>query len=129
MDDDEGYYYTGQTPFRKPNESRLRFHARRLVSIQTLSRLEYTVEEAESKFNRALGPIELTFVGLGRLIPRCFLLAIVVRVDICSVVLFQLEHAWVCLLPFFSFSCVSKQRNNTANGILDPSDRSFFALD
>ncbi|KAG0337860.1 hypothetical protein BG000_004870 [Podila horticola] len=65
MDDDEGYYYTGQTPFRKPNESKLRFHARRLVAIQTLSRLEYTVEEAESKFNRALGPVELTFVGLG----------------------------------------------------------------
>ncbi|KAF9555799.1 hypothetical protein BGW38_009220 [Lunasporangiospora selenospora] len=60
----EGYYYTGQTPFRKPNESSLRFHARRLVSIQTLARLEYTVEEAESKFNRALGPVELTFVGL-----------------------------------------------------------------
>lgn len=65
MDDDEGYYYTGQTPFRKPNESKLHYHARRLVSIQTLSRLEYTVEEAESKFNRALGPVELTFVGLG----------------------------------------------------------------
>ncbi|KAG0024869.1 hypothetical protein BGZ82_010335 [Podila clonocystis] len=68
MDDDEGYYYTGQTPFRKPNESKLRFHARRLVSIQTLARLEYTVEEAESKFNRALGPVELTFVGLGAVI-------------------------------------------------------------
>ncbi|KAF9409902.1 hypothetical protein BGZ94_001826 [Podila epigama] len=68
MDHDEGYYYTGQTPFRKPNESRLRFHARRLVSIQTLARLEYTVEEAESKFNRALGPIELTFVGLGAVV-------------------------------------------------------------
>ncbi|KAF9175437.1 Cationic amino acid transporter-1 [Mortierella sp. AD011] len=65
MDDDEGYYYTGQTPFRKPNESKLHYHARRLVSIQTLSRLEYSVEEAESKFNRALGPVELTFVGLG----------------------------------------------------------------
>ncbi|KAF9423034.1 Cationic amino acid transporter-1 [Entomortierella beljakovae] len=65
MDDDEGYYYTGQTPFRKPNESKLRFHARRLVSIQTLARLEYHAEEAETKFNRALGPIELTFVGLG----------------------------------------------------------------
>ncbi|KAG0368035.1 Cationic amino acid transporter-1 [Gamsiella multidivaricata] len=65
MDGDEGYYYTGQTPFRQPNESKLRYHARRLVSIQTLSRLEYTVEEAETKFNRALGPIELTFVGLG----------------------------------------------------------------
>ncbi|KAF9576555.1 hypothetical protein EC968_008033 [Mortierella alpina] len=65
MDDhDEGYYYTGQTPFRKPNESRLHFHARRLISIQTLGRLEYTVEEAETKFNRALGPVELTFVGL-----------------------------------------------------------------
>lgn len=73
MDDDEGYYYTGQTPFRKPNESKLRFHARRLVSIQTLSRLEYTVEEAESKFNRALGPVELTFVGLGtEHDPHCF---------------------------------------------------------
>ncbi|KAF9184232.1 Cationic amino acid transporter-1 [Haplosporangium sp. Z 767] len=68
MDDDEGYYYTGQTPFRKPNESKLRFHARRLVAIQTLSRLEYTVEEAETKFNRALGPIELTFVGLGAVV-------------------------------------------------------------
>ncbi|KAF9349265.1 Cationic amino acid transporter-1 [Mortierella sp. AD094] len=68
MDDDEGYYYTGQTPFRKPNESKLHFHARRLVSIQTLSRLEYTVEEAESKFNRALGPVELTFVGLGAVV-------------------------------------------------------------
>ncbi|KAF9100457.1 Cationic amino acid transporter-1 [Mortierella sp. AM989] len=68
MDDDEGYYYTGQTPFRKPNESKLRFHARRLVSIQTLSRLEYNVEEAESKFNRALGPVELTFVGLGAVV-------------------------------------------------------------
>ncbi|KAG9323055.1 hypothetical protein KVV02_004607 [Mortierella alpina] len=66
MDDhDEGYYYTGQTPFRKPNESKLHFHARRLISIQTLGRLEYTVEEAETKFNRALGPVELTFVGLG----------------------------------------------------------------
>ncbi|KAG0339209.1 hypothetical protein BG004_006917 [Podila humilis] len=61
---DEGYYYTGQTPFRKPNESKLHFHARRLISIQTLGRLEYTVEEAETKFNRALGPVELTFVGL-----------------------------------------------------------------
>ncbi|KAG0306721.1 Cationic amino acid transporter-1 [Dissophora globulifera] len=68
MDDDEGYYYTGQTPFRKPNESKLHFHARRLVSIQTLSRLEYTVEEAESKFNRSLGPVELTFVGLGAVV-------------------------------------------------------------
>ncbi|KAI1318315.1 hypothetical protein EDD11_006828 [Mortierella claussenii] len=65
MDDDEGYYYTGQTPFRKPSESKLRYHARRLVSIQTLARLEYTVEEAETKFNRSLGPVELTFVGLG----------------------------------------------------------------
>ncbi|KAF8926038.1 hypothetical protein BGZ58_000238, partial [Dissophora ornata] len=65
MDDhDEGYYFTGQTPFRKPNESTLHFHARRLISIQTLDRLEYTVEEAETKFNRALGPVELTFVGL-----------------------------------------------------------------
>ncbi|KAF9198459.1 hypothetical protein BGZ49_000717, partial [Haplosporangium sp. Z 27] len=68
MDDDEGYYYTGQTPFRKPNESKFHFHARRLVSIQTLSRLEYTVEEAETKFNRALGPVELTFVGLGAVV-------------------------------------------------------------
>ncbi|KAF9914539.1 hypothetical protein BX616_008083 [Lobosporangium transversale] len=69
MDDHEdGYYYTGQTPFRKPNESLLRFHARRLISIQTLGRLEYTVEEAETKFNRALGPAELTFVGLGAVI-------------------------------------------------------------
>jgi APA family basic amino acid/polyamine antiporter len=66
MDDDEGYYYTGQTPFRKPDESRFRYHARRLLSIQTLGRLEYTVEEAESKFNRSLGPVELTFVGLGK---------------------------------------------------------------
>ncbi|KAI9238833.1 MAG: hypothetical protein BYD32DRAFT_435418 [Podila humilis] len=64
VDHDEGYYYTGQTPFRKPNETKIRFHARRLVSIQTLGRLEYTVEEAETKFNRALGPVELTFVGL-----------------------------------------------------------------
>ncbi|KAF9109408.1 hypothetical protein BGX27_007645 [Mortierella sp. AM989] len=64
-DYDTNYYYTGQTPFRKPNESTLKFHARRLVSIQTLGRLEYNVEEAESKFNRALGPVELTFVGLG----------------------------------------------------------------
>ncbi|KAF9967967.1 hypothetical protein BGZ70_007425 [Mortierella alpina] len=65
MDDhDEGYYYTGQTPFRKHNESKLHFHARRLISIQTLGRLEYSVEEAETKFNRALGPVELTFVGL-----------------------------------------------------------------
>ncbi|KAF9344245.1 hypothetical protein BGX26_004615 [Mortierella sp. AD094] len=63
--EDYSYYYTGQTPFRKPNESTLHFHARRLISIQTLGRLEYNVEEAESKFNRALGPIELTFVGLG----------------------------------------------------------------
>ncbi|KAG0263998.1 Cationic amino acid transporter-1 [Actinomortierella ambigua] len=68
MDEDEGYYFTGQTPFRKPNESKLRFHARRLVAIQTLARLEYQVEEAESKFNRALGPVELTFVGLGAVI-------------------------------------------------------------
>ncbi|KAG0242460.1 hypothetical protein BGW41_004028 [Actinomortierella wolfii] len=68
MDEDEGYYYTGQTPFRKPNESKLHFHARRLVAIQTLARLEYQVEEAESKFNRALGPLELTFVGLGAVI-------------------------------------------------------------
>ncbi|KAF9976795.1 Cationic amino acid transporter-1 [Actinomortierella ambigua] len=68
MDEDEGYYFTGQTPFRKPNESKLHFHARRLVSIQTLARLEYQVEEAESKFNRALGPVELTFVGLGAVI-------------------------------------------------------------
>ncbi|KAF9355173.1 Cationic amino acid transporter-1 [Mortierella sp. NVP85] len=68
MDDDEGYYYTGQTPFRKPDESRFRYHARRLLSIQTLGRLEYTVEEAESKFNRSLGPIELTFVGLGAVV-------------------------------------------------------------
>ncbi|KAG0203488.1 Cationic amino acid transporter-1 [Mortierella sp. GBA30] len=68
MDDDEGYYYTGQTPFRKPNESKLHFHARRLVAIQTLARLEYTVEEAETKFNRALGPVELTFVGLGAVV-------------------------------------------------------------
>ncbi|GJJ76616.1 basic amino acid/polyamine antiporter, APA family [Entomortierella parvispora] len=67
-DNDEGYYYTGQTPFRKPNESKFRFHARRLISIQTLGRLEYTVEEAETKFNRALGPVELTFVGLGAVI-------------------------------------------------------------
>ncbi|KAG0208251.1 hypothetical protein BGX28_000716 [Mortierella sp. GBA30] len=67
-DHDEGYYYTGQTPFRKPNESKLHFHARRLISIQTLGRLEYTVEEAETKFNRALGPVELTFVGLGGVI-------------------------------------------------------------
>jgi len=67
MDDhEEGYYFTGQTPFRKPNESALHFHARRLISIQTLDRLEYTVEEAETRFNRALGPIELTFVGLGK---------------------------------------------------------------
>lgn len=66
VDHDEGYYYTGQTPFRKPNETKIRFHARRLVSIQTLGRLEYTVEEAETKFNRALGPVELTFVGLGK---------------------------------------------------------------
>ncbi|KAF9994942.1 Cationic amino acid transporter-1, partial [Modicella reniformis] len=68
MDDDEGYFYTGQTPFRKPNESKLRFHVRRLFSIQTLSRLEYTVEEAECKFNRSLGPVELTFVGLGAVV-------------------------------------------------------------
>ncbi|KAK3823555.1 MAG: cationic amino acid transporter-like protein [Benniella sp.] len=68
MDDDEGYYYTGQTPFRKPDESRFRYHARRLLSIQTLGRLEYTVEEAESKFNRSLGPVELTFVGLGAVV-------------------------------------------------------------
>ncbi|KAF9933000.1 hypothetical protein FBU30_006824 [Linnemannia zychae] len=69
MDDHlDGYYYTGQTPFRKPNESALRFHARRLIAIQTLGRLEYQVEEAETKFNRALGPIELTFVGLGAVI-------------------------------------------------------------
>ncbi|KAF9572849.1 Cationic amino acid transporter-1 [Mortierella alpina] len=68
MDDDEGYYYTGQTPFRKPNESKVRFHLRRLVAIQTLARLEYTVEEAETKFNRALGPVELTFVGLGAVV-------------------------------------------------------------
>ncbi|KAG0227216.1 hypothetical protein BGW42_003107 [Actinomortierella wolfii] len=68
MDEDEGYYYTGQTPFRKPNESKLHFHARRLVAIQTLARLEYQVEEAESKFNRALGPLELTSVGLGAVI-------------------------------------------------------------
>ncbi|KAF8958068.1 hypothetical protein BGZ46_002045 [Entomortierella lignicola] len=67
-DYDTNYYYTGQTPFRKPNESNLHFHARRLISIQTLGRLEYNVEEAESKFNRALGPIELTFVGLGAVI-------------------------------------------------------------
>jgi hypothetical protein len=68
MDDHlDGYYYTGQTPFRKPNESAFRFHARRLVAIQTLGRLEYQVEEAETKFNRALGPVELTFVGLGKL--------------------------------------------------------------
>jgi APA family basic amino acid/polyamine antiporter len=65
MDDDDGYYYTGQTPFRKPNESKLRFHARRLISIQTLARLEYNAEVAETKFNRSLGPIELTLVGLG----------------------------------------------------------------
>ncbi|KAF9319686.1 hypothetical protein BG003_008486 [Podila horticola] len=64
VDNDEGYYYTGQAPFRKQNESKLHFHARRLISIQTLGRLEYTVEEAETKFNRALGPVELTFVGL-----------------------------------------------------------------
>ncbi|KAF8941746.1 Cationic amino acid transporter-1 [Haplosporangium gracile] len=69
MDDHlDGYYYTGQTPFRKPNESAFRFHARRLISIQTLGRLEYQVEEAETKFNRALGPVELTFVGLGAVI-------------------------------------------------------------
>lgn len=66
VDNDEGYYYTGQAPFRKQNESKLHFHARRLISIQTLGRLEYTVEEAETKFNRALGPVELTFVGLGK---------------------------------------------------------------
>ncbi|KAG0370930.1 hypothetical protein BGX24_001884, partial [Mortierella sp. AD032] len=65
MDDDEGFYFTGQTPFRKPNESKLRFHARRLISIQTLARLEYNAEAAETKFNRSLGPIELTLVGLG----------------------------------------------------------------
>ncbi|KAF8939142.1 Cationic amino acid transporter-1 [Haplosporangium gracile] len=65
MDDDDGYYYTGQTPFRKPDESKLRFHARRLISIQTLARLEYNAEVAETKFNRSLGPIELTLVGLG----------------------------------------------------------------
>ncbi|KAF9138899.1 hypothetical protein BGX30_008600 [Mortierella sp. GBA39] len=65
MDDHlDGYYYTGQTPFRKPDESAFRFHARRLIAIQTLGRLEYQVEEAETKFNRALGPVELTFVGL-----------------------------------------------------------------
>jgi len=69
MDEDEGYYYTGQTPFRKPNESKLHYHARRLVAIQTLARLEYSVEEAESRFNRSLGPVELTFVGLGMMIP------------------------------------------------------------
>ncbi|KAG0378369.1 hypothetical protein BGX24_004027 [Mortierella sp. AD032] len=70
MDDHhlDGYYYTGQTPFRKPDESAFRFHARRLIAIQTLGRLEYQVEEAETKFNRALGPVELTFVGLGAVI-------------------------------------------------------------
>ncbi|KAF9134023.1 hypothetical protein BGW39_008367 [Mortierella sp. 14UC] len=69
MDDHlDGYYYTGQTPFRKPDESAFHFHARRLIAIQTLGRLEYQVEEAETKFNRALGPIELTFVGLGAVI-------------------------------------------------------------
>ncbi|KAG0296246.1 Cationic amino acid transporter-1, partial [Linnemannia gamsii] len=68
MDDDDGYYYTGQTPFRKPNESKLRFHARRLISIQTLARLEYNAEVAETKFNRSLGPIELTLVGLGAVV-------------------------------------------------------------
>ncbi|KAG0042984.1 Cationic amino acid transporter-1 [Gryganskiella cystojenkinii] len=68
MDEDEGYYYTGQTPFQKPNESKLRYHARRLIAIQTLARLEYTVEEAESRFNRSLGPVELTFVGLGAVV-------------------------------------------------------------
>ncbi|KAF9541050.1 Cationic amino acid transporter-1 [Mortierella hygrophila] len=65
VDDDDGYYYTGQTPFRKPNESKLRFHARRLISIQTLARLEYNAEVAETKFNRSLGSFELTLVGLG----------------------------------------------------------------
>ncbi|KAK3844595.1 MAG: amino acid/polyamine transporter I, partial [Linnemannia gamsii] len=68
MDDDEGFYFTGQTPFRKPNESKLRFHARRLISIQTLARLEYNAEAAETKFNRSLGPIELTLVGLGAVV-------------------------------------------------------------
>ncbi|KAK3834655.1 MAG: cationic amino acid transporter-like protein [Linnemannia elongata] len=68
VDDDDGYYYTGQTPFRKPNESKLRFHARRLISIQTLARLEYNAEVAETKFNRSLGPIELTLVGLGAVV-------------------------------------------------------------
>ncbi|KAF9947165.1 hypothetical protein BGZ65_009069, partial [Modicella reniformis] len=61
MDDQIGYNFAGQTPFRKTNESKLHFHARRLISIQTLDRLEYAVEEAETKFNRALGQVELTF--------------------------------------------------------------------
>lgn len=68
VDDDDGYYYTGQTPFRKPNESKLRFHARRLISIQTLARLEYNAEVAETKFNRSLGSFELTLVGLGAVV-------------------------------------------------------------
>ncbi|KAF9933082.1 Cationic amino acid transporter-1 [Linnemannia zychae] len=68
MDDNDGYYFTGQIPFRKPNESKMRFHARRLISIQTLARLEYNAEVAETKFNRSLGPIELTLVGLGAVV-------------------------------------------------------------
>lgn len=75
VDDDDGYYYTGQTPFRKPNESKLRFHARRLISIQTLARLEYNAEVAETKFNRSLGPIELTLVGLGMELSFSFVVA------------------------------------------------------